>query len=617
MRVGRHHWVGTWLRVVNTLATALVAGVVCASGAWATTPSPDTPEQTQYQIRWDGSATARTIPRGDPGAEPAVETKEGPAELILTCSWDADWTCRLEVTFETVTDSPTSNLNTMRQRIDDIDNLSTISAERPASGDICQGDETEDLLARLTATGTLAVEGAQVVMLSDGFYQRCEGVTEGIVASLQHGREFVFEGASATGDLCLLQGLTVCINGLPLVEVTPQPLLPVETLEPQPPLASTAPSASELGTGSAAAPSVLSALPPVQEVELTVVQVCLAAAATVVLSLLVAWPKKLYASAISGAPARWAEFTAWLAAGRGPVRRRLAAAVVPPKKSESGASSDAAATPEPVHEKSDAIGSRAWLIASAGVVAAAVVSAFVDPEIGFNWGSVRLLLSLAASFLLNVVVGWQVAIFFAKRLSPGVATSYTFKPWSLLIVALTVAVVRVTGLEPGMVFGLVAGVAIGRLASQAVESKLALVQTAYAFALGLVGWGIYSAAAPSLQGNGNVFAQLFLDTASGLAVAGFAAAPLALLPVAGMGGSKVYDWNKRVWFALYSAGLLGFLVVLMPMPTSWSTVDVALSVWIGVYLVYALLAVALYLGIVRPWDKSGSEASAEGVDGEV
>lgn len=591
-------------------------GLVAITGTAGAAPlSPDAPEQTQYQMVWDGTADAQTIPQGQPEAKPAVETNTGPAELILTCTWDEDWTCRLEVKFKTVNETAGSDLNSMRMRIDDPGNLSTISQERPASGDLCHGGDPDSLRARLTATATLAEKHAQAVLHSDGFFVECPELTEGIIASLQHGREFAFEGISSSGDVCLLQGLDVCVNGLPLVEVSPLPPTPLQTLEPEPVATSVTSSASDLGSGSAAAPSVLSALPAAQDLEITALQACLAAVATVVLSLLVAWPKKLYASAISGAPARWAEFTTWVAKGRGPVRSRLAAALTPPKKSDASAGAGTVTGAE--SDKCDTIGSRAWLIASAGVIAAAVISAFVDPEIGFNWGSVRLLLSLTASFLMNVVVGWQVAIFFAKRLSPGVATSYSFKPWSLLIVAITVAVVRLTGLEPGMVFGLVAGVAIGRLASQAVESKLAVVQTAYAFVLGLVGWGIYSATAPSLKGNGNVFGQLFLDTASGLAVAGFAAAPLALLPVAGMGGSKVYDWNKRIWFALYAVGLLGFLIVLMPMPTSWSTVDVALGVWIGVYLAYALTAVALYLVIVRPWDTKGAEASAEGVEGEV
>jgi hypothetical protein len=515
------------------------------------------------------------------------------------------------VEFEQVNETPNYELNVFRIRIDDVDSAGSISQIRPASGDLCQGDASEDLRARLTATGTLTADSAQAVLHSDGFYFRCEGVTEGVVASLQHGREFVFEGGRSSGDLCLLDGLTVCVEGLPVVEVSLEPLTPLDTAEPDSAIAGGS-SASDLGSGAPAAPSVLSALPTAQEIDITVLQVCLAAVATVVLSLLVALPKKLYASAISGAPMRWAEFTAWLGKGHGPIRRRLAA-----KLSSPAATPDAKPTADADSTTSDRVGSKAWLVASAGVVAAAVISAFVDPELGFNWGSLRLLLSLVASFLINVVIGWQVAILFAKRLSPGIATAYSFKPWSLLIVALTVALVRVTGLEPGMVFGLVAGVALGRMASRAVESRLAVVQTAYAFAAGLLGWGIYSLAAPSFADNGNAFAQLFLDTASGLAVAGFAAAPLALLPVAGMGGSKVFDWNKRVWFVLYAVGLLGFFVVLMPMPTSWDHVDVALSLWVSVYAAYALLAVVFYLGIVRPWIKPGEDASAEGVEGET
>ncbi len=102
--------------------------------------------------------------------------------------------------------------------------------------------------------------------------------------------------------------------------------------------------------------------------------------------------------------------------------------------------------------------------------------------------------------------------------------------------------------------------------------------------------------------SGDSFWSTFLvETLSAMAVGGMAALPIALFPLRGLPGHAVWAWNRFVWAGCYVVGLFAFFVVLMPMPFSWEGVHWDLGAWIGVYLAYAVFAVAAWLFLARPW----------------
>ena len=93
-----------------------------------------------------------------------------------------------------------------------------------------------------------------------------------------------------------------------------------------------------------------------------------------------------------------------------------------------------------------------------------------------------------------------------------------------------------------------------------------------------------------------------------MAAAGIAALPIALFPLRGLVGGTVFAWNRVVWAACYAVGLLGFFLVLMPMPTSWGEVPLSLWAWLAIYLAYAIAAVGLWLAVAQPWKKTDADA---------
>jgi hypothetical protein len=242
------------------------------------------------------------------------------------------------------------------------------------------------------------------------------------------------------------------------------------------------------------------------------------------------------------------------------------------------------------------------LPALAGVLAAALISSFVDPAFGFDPASLRAFASVVLAFSVEVVAGWFVVIWAVRRARPDAAASISFVPATLLVVLATVIFSRVTGFEPGIVFGLVAGVAFGVSLATAERARAALVGVGFSFAVAIVSWLGYTALAG--VGDAGALVVFARETLAALTIAGIAAVPLALVPLRGLIGHELWSWNRLVWAGAYALGVLAFFLVLMPLPLSWETVQTSLVSWITLYLIYAALAVGLWLAIVRPWVKA-------------
>ncbi|MDZ4046594.1 MAG: hypothetical protein U1E32_12570 [Rhodoglobus sp.] len=369
----------------------------------------------------------------------------------------------------------------------------------------------------------------------------------------QWGTTWTIEGTAIAGDACVLEE-----------ETCPPEPTPTPTAEP------VAVAFSE--HREASAPSILSGLATPAET-LAPSQIGLAAALTVILVILIAFPTHLLNIAVDSGSERW---NAWRRKRRG-------------------------VTTESVPDR----GGRypGLLPASLGVLAAGVIASFVDPAFGFDLASIRVLATVVLSFAVEVALGWFVVIWIARRWQPELSPTFRFAPLTLLIVVATVLFTRVTAFEPGIVFGLVAGVAFGAALAQAERARIALIGLGYGFVIAIIGWVGYALVDPT--------AVALREFLSALAIAGIAALPIGLIPLRGLAGHEVWTWNRWIWSGAYAVGLLGFFLVLMPMPFAWDGVRASLWAWVGLYLGYAAVAVALWLVTVRPWVRTGNRDTNE------
>jgi hypothetical protein len=374
----------------------------------------------------------------------------------------------------------------------------------------------------------------------------------------------VMEQRSASGAVLARSAtLTMTFDGpAPVASATPTP-------SPRPsPVAAVvhddgAAQTSKLATGRADAPSFLRAVPTVQTLGLTPARALVTAALTVILLLLIGFPGQLIGSTVRE---NYDRLFGWARPLAARLRRTSAAVGRLPR----------------------------WAVTTIGITLASVISGFIDPQFGFNVGSLRVLLEIAVALVVQSLLGAWVVGRVVRRSSPDLAPVVEFKLLSLVIVVVAVIVSRLTGFEPGIVFGLVVGLNFGVVLTATRRARIALTGSIFALVLGILGWFGYSIAVAALGTRPGVIGAFTIETLSGLAVAGVATLPISLLPVKFLEGGDLFEWKRWAWAICYAAGLFAFLVILLPLPFSWGSVRTPLVVWAALYAGYCLVAVGLW-----------------------
>jgi hypothetical protein len=230
-----------------------------------------------------------------------------------------------------------------------------------------------------------------------------------------------------------------------------------------------------------------------------------------------------------------------------------------------------------------------------GFFAAALIGSFVDPNFGFNWMSARLLVTAFWAFVLLNLAGWTVVRLVMKRLQPDANPYIKFRWGSLILVAIAVFIARLLQFEPGIIFGLVAGLAFGITLAASRDAQVILLGSGFALAIALIGWVGYSLLAPVSAANpGELWAVFFTEFFSGITVEGISALPLALLPLVALDGAALFKWKKWVWAVSYVVGLAAFMLVLLTIPAAWGEVQGDFLRWVLLFVSFAVVSVAVW-----------------------
>ncbi|TFD17842.1 hypothetical protein [Cryobacterium sp. TMT4-10] len=279
------------------------------------------------------------------------------------------------------------------------------------------------------------------------------------------------------------------------------------------------------------------------------------------------------------------------------------------------AATNAVALPPNVHRKwPKSLGQVHGIGALAIIVLSAVIAGFADPNYGVNWMSLRLLLTFVAVFLVLNYGGASVKRIVGFRGREGYRARISARPVYLLIILITVLFGRGTGVNPALVFGSVLALDYGLKHAGDVRTAFATIAGAlWAAALGLAAFAGYrflcvhpisslitweridpQSAFLVYQASqfGNVAIGEFFST---LCIAALSSLPIALLPFAFLDGASLWRWNRIVWAVVYALGAAVYSFVLVPLPASWDEITISVSAWAGIYLVYAALAVSVWM----------------------
>lgn len=323
-------------------------------------------------------------------------------------------------------------------------------------------------------------------------------------------------------------------------------------------------------------PSVLSSLRTIAQATPNPVQVGVVCTASVILMLVVGYPATLLNSVIGG---RYDKVVAWMRSTlRGREGRRGRAA--------------ASATSVPSATSARRVKGTSWLVWP-GFVLAAIVAGFVDPGFGPNLMSLRMLVTGFLGFAVFNLAGWALVRKVVRRLEPDAGPYVKFRWGSLAILVVAVLLGRLLDFSPGVIFGLVSGLAFAVTLAASRKAIVVLVGSGFALAVSLLGWVGYSILAP-LSAPGNAPMVFVVEFLSGVTLEGIATLPIALLPLAALDGADLVKWKKWVWGLAYAIGLAAFALVLFTIPDSFATYTGDFLRWSLLFAAFAVVAVLVW-----------------------
>ncbi|CAN5346935.1 hypothetical protein BH09ACT4_BH09ACT4_06940 [soil metagenome] len=318
-------------------------------------------------------------------------------------------------------------------------------------------------------------------------------------------------------------------------------------------------------------PSVLSSLRTISEALPNATQTAVLGGTAVVLMLVVGFPGTLLSKVVGE---RYDQASGWL-------RKRF-------RRSPG-------AKPLATPGTADAPRRWRWLIWP-GLAIAAVISGFVDPAFGVNELSGRLLVTGFVTFLIFNFAAWSLVRVVIARRQKGSKPYIKFRWGSLLILAAAVLIARALELQPGVIFGLVTGLAFGATLALSADALVVLVGSGFALAIALFAWAGYSFVAPmSAAEPGNPVLIFVTEMLSGFVIEGISTLPLALLPLGTLDGVALRKWKTWVWAVAYAVGLAAFMLVLITIPDSFGEIGGDFARWLILFGIFGVVAVGIWV----------------------
>jgi MFS family permease len=312
-------------------------------------------------------------------------------------------------------------------------------------------------------------------------------------------------------------------------------------------------------------PSVLSLLRTIADLDLSPLTLGIIGGTSIFLMLIVGYPGAILGGVVSD---RYDAFIAWLEKKRG-VKRPPSSVSVQRRRPR-------------------------WLFVP-GLILASLIAGFVDPAFGPNPMSLRVFLTSLVSLAIFNVAAWSVVRAIMRRHAPAAKPIIGFRWGSLVLLVVAVIIARLLQFEPGIVFGLVAGLIFAVTLSASRKATVVLLGSGFALAISVLAWIAYSFVAPiAAAAPGNLALVSVAELLSGLTLEGISALPLALLPLLALDGSAIFAWKKWVWALSYVVGLAAFMLVILTVPQAWGQIGGDFGRWVLIYLIFGVVAVLVW-----------------------
>lgn len=257
---------------------------------------------------------------------------------------------------------------------------------------------------------------------------------------------------------------------------------------------------------------------------------------------------------------------------------------------------------------------RAPVVGALGLTAlVSLILSFSDPEFGFDLTSLRLFLAVAIGMF---VLGWFANIITGLLLRRrwNIGSVIELQPFGVFVALVGVVLSRVLDFSPGLLIGLVLGLALSSSASAKDEARYVLVWAGALLGLSLLAWVTYSLTT-GLVPPDTFGGALFDDTLVAIATEGISALAVGLLPLGFLDGRSLFHYSKLQWVGAYLLTLIAFFVIMVPSGALWG--DVAESVWGWLAVLVGFAAVSIGVSVwfrTHPGSEPDEAADSEDAD---
>lgn len=173
-------------------------------------------------------------------------------------------------------------------------------------------------------------------------------------------------------------------------------------------------------------------------------------------------------------------------------------------------------------------------------------------------------------------------------------------PLGLVVAAGCVIVSRLANFEPGYLYGVVCGVALGRRLREHEEAHIAALSTAATLTVAVVSWLVWVPVHAAAQ-HGGFFADILDSALVALVVGGLVNTVIILLPLRFLAGWTLIRWRKAVWAAAFVLALFGVIALLARSPVSPAAHTSPLTATIGFFAAFGGGSVVFRSYFDRKW----------------
>lgn len=228
---------------------------------------------------------------------------------------------------------------------------------------------------------------------------------------------------------------------------------------------------------------------------------------------------------------------------------------------------------------------------------AALLYTALDPDVGANMATFRLLIGLVCAVAITTLVFELPIGFYSRRFCRRACALRTF-PGAMALAVAFVVMSRLANFQPGYLYGLIAGYAAfdGSTSEESEEGRGVVLGVLCLLVLSLGAWLAWIPVNQAAE-DGAGFAVLLADAVLvAIFVAGLESLAFGLVPLRFLDGHKLAEWNRGLWVVLHVVAMFGFVHVLLDPRTDRVDMssDASVVAMLGLFLVFGVLSVSFW-----------------------